>query len=376
MSYLDSKRIVGTNADRIGSTASLPVGGVAGWKEVARTTLGSANTDILVSSIPDKRYYMILGYGQGYGSAVSNFKHRFNGVTDNYYSSNQAQNGGSASNYTGLNGIQQDKATNGNSGCIVVGYVASKSGKEKLVQLLTAEMGNTGASVAPVNRKRIAGKYVPSDLTDSISSYTWTQYQGTDQFQSGSEVVILGYDPADTHTNNFWQPLASVTASSTSGELSTGTFTAKKYLMIQIYNPAKPSGNNGYVYYNNVTTGATHSGRSNTNGKNPTNQSSASDYELTSSNGSILNHDPTASGTTASIFHTGFIVNVSNKEKLEIWEGVSSWTTAGAGTAPARFTNVGKWAKTDQAITSVQYGAGSGSTFVGSGSTIKVWGHN
>ena len=74
------------------------------------------------------------------------------------------------------------------------------------------------------------------------------------------------------------------------------------------------------------------------------------------------------------MFHTGFIVNVSNKEKLEIWEGVSSWTTAGAGTAPARFTNVGKWAKTDQAITSVQYGAGFGSTFVASGSTIKVWG--
>ena len=86
--YNDSKRIVGTNTDRVGSTASLPVGGVAGWKEVARTTLGSANTDILVSSIPDKKYYMILGYGQGYGGSVSNFRHRFNGVSDNYYSSN------------------------------------------------------------------------------------------------------------------------------------------------------------------------------------------------------------------------------------------------------------------------------------------------
>ena len=53
--YRDSKRIVGTNADRIGTDAI-----AGGWKEVGRTTLGSVGDTISVSSLPAKRYYMIL----------------------------------------------------------------------------------------------------------------------------------------------------------------------------------------------------------------------------------------------------------------------------------------------------------------------------
>jgi hypothetical protein len=30
------------------------------------------------------------------------------------------------------------------------------------------------------------------------------------RFCTGSEVVVLGWDPADTHTSNFWEELASV----------------------------------------------------------------------------------------------------------------------------------------------------------------------
>jgi hypothetical protein len=50
----------------------------------------------------------------------------------------------------------------------------------------------------------------------------------------GSEVVVLGWDPADTHTSNFWEELASVD-SRWSSKLSSGTFTAKKYLWVQCY---------------------------------------------------------------------------------------------------------------------------------------------
>jgi hypothetical protein len=33
-------------------------GGVGGWVELGRTTLGSAGDSISVASLPDKRYYM------------------------------------------------------------------------------------------------------------------------------------------------------------------------------------------------------------------------------------------------------------------------------------------------------------------------------
>jgi hypothetical protein len=35
-------------------------GGIGGWVELGRTTLGSAGDDITVSSLADKRYYMFL----------------------------------------------------------------------------------------------------------------------------------------------------------------------------------------------------------------------------------------------------------------------------------------------------------------------------
>jgi hypothetical protein len=42
-------------------------GGVGGWVELGRTTLGSAGDTITVSSLADKRYYMVLMMQQGSG---------------------------------------------------------------------------------------------------------------------------------------------------------------------------------------------------------------------------------------------------------------------------------------------------------------------
>ena len=54
VTYHSGRRIQATQADFDGTPA---VSG--GWKEVARTTLGSNANPILASSIPDKRYYTV-----------------------------------------------------------------------------------------------------------------------------------------------------------------------------------------------------------------------------------------------------------------------------------------------------------------------------
>ena len=48
------------NSLQTAQAAGGPGGAVGGWVELGRTTLGSKNANINVSSIPDKRYYMIL----------------------------------------------------------------------------------------------------------------------------------------------------------------------------------------------------------------------------------------------------------------------------------------------------------------------------
>lgn len=353
--WLAGNRLRGTTAER--PAFGLPSGSVGGWVEVGRTTLGSANTDILVSSLPDKRYYMILGHGQGYGSAVSNFRHRFNGDTNNNYASRQNQNGGSDSTYTSLNGIQQDKATNGNSGAIIVGYVANKSDKEKLMMMHTGEFGNTGAGTAPVNRKELVGKW--TNTSNAISSYTWTQYQGTDQFQSGNEVVILGWDPDDTHTTNFWEELADTTF--TSSGVSAQTFTAKKYLWCQFWFTSDASGNGQYFQLGDtggIDTGSTYARRFSINGGADSTSASQSKIYFAPQTGAVTH------------FVNMFMINDASNEKLVMIHATTN-NGSGAGNAPQRRETIGKWVETTNQCDRITIATDAG-TFTGG--QLKVWG--
>ena len=360
--------------EQVGLQLSLPSGSVGGWHEIGRTTLESAGDNITVSGLADKRYYMFLfndltegtrtGAGLRFNSdAGTNYAHRISDV------------GGAGAPSTGRTSIGVRSNSYGYDDGFAVGYVSNLTAKEKLI---ISHFGGEGAypninTKIPPRRQETVGKWVPTTASNVINEFTMVNGESGD-YKTGTEMVVLGWDQADTHTTNFWEELASAELSSASMRIDSGTFTAKKYLWIQIYNPVKISGGNSYVYFNNVVTGTTHSGRSNTNGRNPTNQSSQSDYELTSSNGSIINHDVSASGTGTGMFTNMFMINNASKEKLSIVHSVSGWTNAGSGVAPARFECVGKWANTTDAITSVQCGSTSVSTYMGAGSTIKVWG--
>ena len=85
--YQDSKRIVGTNADRVGTPAVL-----GGWKELDRTTLGSAGDTISVSSLTDKRYWIENHFGELFHKRIVT-THQKNMLMGDYLIDDRKKNG-------------------------------------------------------------------------------------------------------------------------------------------------------------------------------------------------------------------------------------------------------------------------------------------
>ena len=326
-------------------------GGVGGWVELGRTTLGSAGDTISVASLADKRYLMLLHSGLNSGSINVGF--RFNSDSGNNYNKRANINGGSettsgaTSNCLEVDGGQSANPRFG------VGYIANYATKEKLGFLHGMYQSTAGAGNAPA---RIESFSKWANTTDRISSIQGMNF-GSGDFASGSELVVLGYDPADTHTTNFWTELASVNASGSSLNLSSGTFTAKKYLWVQTYCKGQTADVN--FKFNNDGA-ANYARRYSVNG--------GADGSGGSEIG--LNNLPTNAANTPS-FCNIFIINNTANEKLVISHNISQ-NTAGAGTAPSRLEMVGKWANTAAQITEIDLD--SQTTNFSSDSMIKVWG--
>ena len=357
--WLAGNRIEGTSADRTTGTAAIPaVSG--GWKELGRTSVTSGDS-IDVTSLADKRYLMVLGCGIGSGNVA--LISRFNSDTGNNYNNRYSSNGGADA----TSGANDRLFTNGSGSSpqeFSVFYVANKSDKEKLLVGHNVNNATAGAGTAP-QRREYANKW--ANTSNAISSLNVFN-SDTGDFASGSEVVVLGYDPDDTHTDNFWEELADVSLSSASDTLSSGTITAKKYLWVQTFVKATGGTVEPDSRFNNDNSGSnnvsgTYADRYNVNG--------GSD-----ATGTNLNKGVRGSGVPVSAFFNDFIINISSKEKL-VMRNVTYVSTAGAGTAPNRRETVGKWANTSDQITNITWHDESGSAAqMDSGSFIKVWGSN
>lgn len=331
---------------------------VGGWKELARVSGTTQSIDI--STIPAKRYYKLLLHAPSIGIGVNpRLKYGSGGTIDtgattaDRYSVDGAAD---ATETTINNGTVLDASGAGWSGNgFVVGYLSNYATKEKLTQLWQAHSNTAGAGTAP-NRLEACGKWANTtnafDIlrADTISS-TWG---------SGTEMVLLGYDPADTHTTNFWTELDSVTLGSPSNTFSTNTFAGKKYLWWQ-----------AYIKFNTASNSLL---RYNGDGGNNYSQRQSENGSIDGSDVSIGHANILKTTTTTPYFINCFVINVSANEKLSIYHHVKQ-NTAGAGTAPTRTEGTFKWANTASQITSIGF-TGDTTNTLDTGSMIKVWGSN
>ena len=325
-----------------------PGGAVGGWVELGRTTLGSSATDITVSSLPDKRYYMLLHYSTGFNTNA-NTHLRFNGDTGSNYSARGSFNGGSDSTDVSQNRI----LTGGNSTATPnfdVTYIANYASKEKLVIAHNIRQRTAGSSNAP-ERNESVGKW--ANTSSAINSITNSTIANT--HNSGSELVVLGYDPLDSHTNNFWEELASVNGDGTGG-FSSGTISAKKYLWIQAWIDPSTSLATRLVF--NSDTGTNYARRLSNNGGADSTGTSESNINL---------HQ----ASSVPIFTNIFIINNQSNENLVMTHSVVQ-NTAGSANAPTRHEVVGKWANTSNQITDIELNVSTGN--LSTSSIMKVWG--
>ena len=349
--WLAGNRIRGTSAEK--PALGLPSGSVGGWKEVGRTTLGSAGDTVSVGSLADKRYLMVLGDIKPSGNVYT--RTWLNGDSGTNYATRYSTNGSADSTIVSTNDTVTNQSTDATP-YFTLQYFANLATKEKLWINHSVEQETAGAGTAP-NRSETVNKH--AQTTNPISTIQQTN-ESTGDLGIGSEIVVLGWDPADTHTSNFWEELASVELGSAGDTLDSGTFTAKKYLWVQIYTKNSGTINHGIRY--NSDTGSNYSFRRNQDGG-----SDISDINQS--------NDPTISMSSLGgfpLFANLFIINNASNEKLTIAHTIMQ-NTAGAGNAPIRREGSCKWANTSSQITNISvYNTDSGS--YDTGSIIKVWG--
>ena len=356
ITYHAGRRIQATQADFDGTPAVL-----GGWKELARTTLGSAGDTIDVSSLPDKRYYMILRDLQDTGGTIDHYIRMGNSTIDtgSNYAVRVSQNGGSDSTLTSQSSFY-DFYARASYPKFSMGYLTNLSGKEKLYTGHIVEQNTAGAGNVP-SRHEIVGKW--ANTSNPMDIHGSNNLSGSGSYASGSEVVVLGWDPADSHTTNFWELRASVDVT-TGTSISTGNFTAKKYLWVQFYLDASAISFDWQFNSSTDTQTSTYSGRHSNNGAGPT---ATTDYTQINKNVMAENFGLNASPH----FGNMFIVNNASKEKLVTGKLVNQ-NTATAGNIPNRAEFAYKWANTTNQINNItMLNSVNVSRFI-----MKVWGSN
>ena len=334
---------------------SLESPSVGGWVEVGRISAGGSSKFNTVSSLADKRYYMVLGdlHEAGGGSLYFRFGDSGDGSLDsgNNYATRYHQGDAEANPL-----VSQPEMFLGtpHTQSFSVGYISNLPGKEKLSTNHMVRSNGTGTSASTQRTKQV-GKWVnstASNVIDTISHYNYTENWSAD-----SETIVLGWDSTDTHTTNFWQELASVDLSDGASTSLDATITAKKYLWIQVYSERNTTGTHQpCLQFNGDTSSNYKITRSNDDGDDgyyTTNKMVLSWYGFTKH------------------YTNSFLINRSGKEKLMITNDIG-YTTAGAGTAPNRSENVSKWTGTDQ-ITSIKLMEQDNFTY-DTKTTMKIWG--
>ena len=322
--------------------------GVGGWVELARTTNGTQIDSVTVAGFADKQYYMVLNDLWNDGN-IANFYRTGNGSVDtgSNYAQRREKNGGADTTQTSASYWQgQNPGTNANNR-FGVGYLANLSAQEKLF-MFDSVSGNN-------ERTNIVGKW--ANTSNPLDQFAVHNVE-SGSYLVGSEVVVLGWDPTDTHTTNFWTELASVELGGSASEISSGTIAAKKYLWLQCYIIADGSVNDKIQFNNDTSTNYkirySGNGAADTTG---TGQTSINVSYNTSATNKFLNY---------------FISNDAADVKILVGNTVNDGGSD-ATTTPDRVEATGIWTNTSDQITEIDVLESGGGSYA-AGSVLKVWG--
>ena len=360
--WLAGNRIRGTSTERTSTTGFNSIPAVSGgWKELGRTTLGSAGDLVSVASLPDKRYYMVLCDNRTTGAVRMNM--RFNSDSGSNYSERWSAKGVTPDSTQVSQNKMQYGQSNVNEQGFSVHNIANLTNKEKLmIANVVSDDASTGAGTSPY-RNEYVSKWVPSTASDVINEISMYN-TSAGSWNIGAECVVLGWDDSDTHTTNFWEELASVTTTGALATVDSGVFTSKKYLWCQIMTV----GRSGVATNSRLRVGNT------TIDVNDNYSSRRSADGGTETPVIDVSYAADIATNTGNQFTNLFIINNSANEKLIIGHTIDQ-NTAGAGTAPRRTEFVGKHVTTGSQLDIIGMYSGGSDTF-DAGAVIKVWGSN
>ena len=334
-------------------------GGLGLYQELGRTKLTGASDDISVT-FTAKPYLMVLcNYISG-GTQIDG-RLFFNGDGGSGGSTNYAwrlqRDGNVNASYGSTYGINTEEYYFNTA--FQYYFINNFSDYEKLVTGGNChDLQSGAASVAPT-RCSTVGKWVTTG--SQITTVATTNIDSGD-YAAGSELVVLGYDPADTAGDSIWEELASVELTGNNSTIDSGTFTAKKYLWVEINSLGNGAINNRLRFNGSAATD--YAWRILGNG--------GYDGTATSQTGLPIGNGNAVSPDNA--LDVMYIINQADQQKLCInWTATDEGLTA--SNAPQSNVVYGKWSNSSDSITQIELvntGAGDFNT----GSSMKVWGFN
>ena len=331
------------------------------YTELDRTTLTGTSSDVECSGFASKQYLLFLmrpvfgdtnskdcKFGCGGGSID----------TGSNYSENHAALGGTNStsvnkdppNITCLWSANQ--ATNG----FGVYHAVNNASEQKLIQGYANSPSSSGSG--SINQ-RVNNVIKWNNTSDAIQSVKF--FRPSYDLDADSELVVLGYNPDDTEVTSPFELLyeGSIT---NDDEISTGTFTGKKYLWIQ-YEGDADSNSPFFRAQFNGDTGTNYSDRNESNGGGVNTNTGKTSIPCGCQQG--------GGSSTNKEFANMWISNHADYDKVIICNAANGGNDGG-GNSPDRTTYALKWANTSSQITSMKLYNGQSGDY--SKAKLKIWG--